>query len=319
MELGARHARGREADAGAVDEGARGAVLERYAADDGVREHEARARVAIRAIEPAPVEPDVPGRGARGARVESLQPRERDARGQVVGGRCAGRESSLQRGLAEWRAHLATQAMRSAVAAEGELAARLGARQPWQQRAGVEPGKGEPRRIGDGTGGGIEHRARVQAAAATQIGMGRDGERLPRPPHPHPRAEIGRERAPRRQRTHVGRGERCQGEVGVDGVRAVELGLGVEPAPPAREVEGAEARGAAKSGGHTPCRRDRRQREPARDEADRRHLELRPASLEAAARGERERGRGEAPGRLPVEEGDRHPPACDLEVVDHDR
>src|SRR5206468_12189792 len=89
-ELGARHPGGRELDAYALDEGARHAVLERHAADHGAREHDAGACVAIRRLEPASVEVDAPGRGARDARGEGLQPREGDAGGQTVGGRRAG-------------------------------------------------------------------------------------------------------------------------------------------------------------------------------------------------------------------------------------
>src|SRR5207245_1415246 len=103
---------------------ARGALLAwrwRHSADHGVREHEAPSRVSVRRLEPAPVEPHAPARGARDARVEGLEPRERDAGEEAVGGWRAGREPSLQRGLAERRAYHATHAMRPARAAEGEL------------------------------------------------------------------------------------------------------------------------------------------------------------------------------------------------------
>jgi len=149
--------------------------------------------------------------------------------------------------------------------------------------------------------------------------MGRDGERVPRPPHPHPRAEIGREPASRGERAHVRRGERRQREVCVDRARAVERRLGREPALSARQVEAAQAHGAVRAGGHAPRRLDRREREPARDEAELRHLELGAAGLDVPARGERERGRGEAPSGLGVEEGDRHAAVDDLETVDLDR
>src|SRR5207244_5729749 len=46
VELGPRHARGREAYVRAVDDRARGAMLERHAAEHGVRQQEVWSRVA---------------------------------------------------------------------------------------------------------------------------------------------------------------------------------------------------------------------------------------------------------------------------------